>query len=436
MICSRKDVKMLKKGKKITFTNILKLIKQFDTALGIFLYKPPDEKKTSKEKCLSMTLSTFLTMITVLVVSTLIVTKFALINFIFSCSVFSIAGSLCVFVAKINRNKTILKDLLDWCEGLYNLEKSFVEVVQQTAATHLIAVEKRTSKLLKWLRIVMYVDVLFITFGLAFIGLFLSEDIHPKFGLPIPFYLPFKKQESWLAFITTIFWIVKCAIDTATIIVFVFGMFFCIALHILGFLDIIKDIVEKMKEELKMNQTEIDEDEQSSTMKSNSIIQVKPVAIINESAAFHEWTKIITEMICNVNTTISSFSKLYTEFFLLLEIASLASLFICGLTFIVTRQQYFYAVGVTFPTFLLFCICYINEKILEKFDDIKQSFYDMPWYGLAIQERKIVMMLMQCDQIQKGFTAAGIHSQTLERFWLVLKTGYSNVLVLRDLVMK
>lgn len=146
--------------------------------------------------------------------------------------------------------------------------------------------------------------------------------------------------------------------------------------------------------------------------------------------------KIVTKMLCNVNSVISSFSKLYTELFLLLEITSLGTLFICGLTFTVTRQQYFFAVRVTYPTALLFCICYINEKILERLDDIKESLYDMPWYGLNPKQRKMLMIVMNCDHIQKGFTAAGIHEITLERFGIIVKAGYTNVLVLKDLVMK
>ncbi len=81
-------------------------------------------------------------------------------------------------------------------------------------------------------------------------------------------------------------------------------------------------------------------------------------------------------------------------------------------------------------------MCYINEKILEKFEDIKQVLYDLPWFDLAPNERKLLLTLMHCRNIQKGFTAAGIHGLTLERFGIILKAGYTNLLILRDIVRK
>lgn len=66
---------------------------------------------------------------------------------------------------------------------------------------------------------------------------------------------------------------------------------------------------------------------------------------------------------------------MYKELFLLLELGSLNFLFICGLIFIIIRQQYVFAVGITVAVVLLFAVCYINEKILDKLDEIKETVY-------------------------------------------------------------
>lgn len=226
----------------------------------------------------------------------------------------------------------------------------------------------------------------------------------------------------------------KLLIDTASLVNIIFGVFFCTAIHILGYLSIVKEFVRKVKHEELLNLKELNEDE-------NSSLQRETLAIISETSintktAFEDSLKTITDMLSDVNTLTSAFHEFYTDFFFLLETASLCSLFVCGLTFIVVHEQYVFAIGVLFSVLLLFFICFVNEKILERLSEIKEMLYDIPWYGLTPKQRKMLVMVMNCDHIQGGFSAAGIHDLSMERFGIDLKAGYTNLLVLKDLVQK
>ncbi|XP_063698008.1 uncharacterized protein LOC134828948 [Culicoides brevitarsis] len=174
-----------------------------------------------------------------------------------------------------------------------------------------------------------------------------------------------------------------------------------------------------------------------------STLELETLKIINESSkipkkevSFAEWTQILNDMISDVNSTITYLANLLAFPILTVEFASLASLFISGLIFTVVKQQQLFAIAVNIVSLLLFITCYFNEKFLEKLDDINEALYDLPWYELNLKQRKQLMLLMHCDKIQRGFTAAVIHDLTIERFAIVVKAGYTNLLVLKDLVQK
>lgn len=130
------------------------------------------------------------------------------------------------------------------------------------------------------------------------------------------------------------------AIDTATMAIYICGFWFCTVSHILGFLDIIQEAIEIiMKQQMLANLINYDNE-------AKSKLDLDVLAIINrgvkdKTMTFDEWTQIFTNMIFDLNSVISCFKKLHTGFFLVQEVASLGSLFICGLIFTVVNQQYF-----------------------------------------------------------------------------------------------
>lgn len=421
---------------KPNFDRVWSLLQQMDSLAGVFLFRDSSSKPKSKlEKLLSLILPAQAILSIFIFTSTLIVTKFALINIII-CVSFAMPFLMCdATLVKFYTNKKTLKNLIDWCRSLYDVEKKFSLLVREIAETHLETIERRAFKIVRLLQITFYFNACLASIGFVIIGHFLPENIFPKFSVPLPFYLPFNDQRTWLAFITTVVTQTFFAIIVTTLGIFIFGVLFCIAIHILGFLDIILGVIQKMKREMQTNvEVEVQKD---------SKLQLSTLAIINASlnenstkTSFPVWMSIVTDMISDVNSVLTPLCKLYSQMFLLIELTSLGTIFICGLIFIVLREQYFFAVGVSAGPSALFVMCYINEKILDKFDGIKKELYDISWYELKSKESKMLLIAMNCDEIQKGFTAAEIHKLTIERFGIILKTGYTNLLVLKDLVMK
>lgn len=229
---------------KLSFESIRKQIHQFETIAGIFLFRNKKSSKlTTKEKLLTFTLPLFFGIFAFLIVTTLIVTQFRLVNVIICCAAIVDVVTLQVGILCITFNKGPLIDILKWCESLYDVEQKFSQRIQKEAKTQMMALETRTVKILKWLRILTYLDAVCCSLGFAMVELCLPERILPKYSLPLPYYLPFREQKSWIAFVTTIAVQTKLLVDCATLTIYVFGIFFCIALHILAFLNIIKDII-------------------------------------------------------------------------------------------------------------------------------------------------------------------------------------------------
>lgn len=417
---SENSIKMSNKRKRVTFARIWKLIQETDTALGVFLFRDSKETTSIEKWFFTLTLPTLAILTLTLVISTVFATNFKLIYVILVFSMLSSIVTLFIVVFRIFLGKEQLKSFVKWCEDLYDIPIKYHPAVETIAESHLISTESHTVKIIQLTRTLFYVDNFGITMGIAFIGLFLPENVYPKYSPPVPFYLPFPNQETWLAFITTTLTETIIAVHVATLAIFIISAVFCIILHVLGYLDMIQAIAQKAKLEI------------AETIESNGNNDEKE----NNEVSFEEWMEIITEMISDVNSIISQLRDFYKESFLLNEMASLGSLFICGLVITVVKQQYLFAFGFIIVTLLLFSFCYVNEEILNRFEEIKETLYDFPWYELDCKKRKLLVIALNCDNIQRGLTAAGIHDITMERFGIVLKMGYSNMLILKDLIQK
>ena len=72
--------------------------------------------------------------------------------------------------------------------------------------------------------------------------------------------------------------------------------------------------------------------------------------------------------------------------------------------------------------------------ILPQFNAVRNAIYDIPWYLLTPQERKMILILMNIDEL--NFTAANFHTISLERFTDVINAAISNCLVLKTLALQ
>lgn len=303
--------------------------------------------------------------------------------------------------------------MVNWCRDMYDVERKYHRKVQSIADKHVRKCHKFARFIIKAYRLFLYCDAFAITIGFAIFGIFLPESIYPKFSFPLPFYLPFKNQETYLCYCLTLLAQFKTTVDVASLGIFVYAMLYCLSIHHLSFLDIIKESVELFQQGVERKHVSKGTDDDIT-----------------------EWVKIITDMVCDVNESIAMYQNVYSGLFFMLEMASFGSLFIFGLILLVVHQQLFFAVGITVVAASLFIQCYINEKYLEKFSAISEALYEIPWYVLAPKERKMILMAMFCSDVCSGLNVVGIHPLKLERFAKVLQAAYSNCLVLKDLIQK
>lgn len=212
---------MKKVSKKLSFTKIWKFIQQFDASIGVFLFKDQTKIKNMKEKLLSLSIPVNTGIFLVFFFSTLIITKFNIINIIFCCSGFVTLLSICVAIKYLILNKDTLIELFQWYESLYDVEKKFHKEVQKIAGRYLESLERKAVKFFKWMRILVYMNAICCTAAFGIISFFLPDNVAPKFTVPIPFYLPFKNQNTWICFVSTVL------AQTEHLVFFCNGNYFC-----------------------------------------------------------------------------------------------------------------------------------------------------------------------------------------------------------------
>ncbi|XP_063706381.1 uncharacterized protein LOC134835433 [Culicoides brevitarsis] len=408
-------MKNLSTKEKISFDAIWKRLKFMDAAVGLFLFRDPSEKVSPWLKFLTRVQLRHAILVPLVLISTVVITKFALINIIFCFSLVTLLLPLhCTLISCESKQKN-LRRLFKWCASLYDVKRSFREQIREIAATHLASLEKRASFALKWLTIILYIDNAGYSLGFAIIGICLPDDIYPKFKLPVPFYFPFSVWENWPAFLLTIFGQFIIAFDGASITIYAFGLYFCTCFHVLCYLDIILASVRQLRKEMLANLEGF---------------------VIKEDLKFEKWIKILTDMIVDVHVNANICNDLFKITAFLLEIASLGSFFIFGLIMMVLKEQYLFGFGIIFVMFLFYVVCFVNEKIRDRFCEINKALYNLPWYGLSVPQKKQLLMILNCDKIQQGVSSAGIHYLTVQRFASVVKAGYTNLLILKDLIQK
>lgn len=429
-------------SQQVNFRKIRAIIEKLEASVGLYLLKDSPVEKTFKERIRSYIVSTQIFFVSLLLLTTVIITDFELISIILCISMVLSQINLHSCIIQCKRKKHVIRNIFRWCEDLYDVQRKFPESLHRTCELRLRITEKRTLLVIKWMGVLFSVDAIAATVGYAFVGLFLPESIYPKYSAPLPYYLPFKQQNTIWSFIITVSVQTFVCFYSLLFISFLYSIFFCILIHILEYMNIIHEFIKNVKKDLKrdINQLAL-EDEQPTS--STSTLQREVLAAINveshnnsNQTEFNKSIKIITEMINEVNAIIETVAEITKHLFLMLEIASLCTFFISGLMITVLKQQYIFAIGITCVNVLLFIDCYANEKILDKFEEIRDALYDIPWYDLDVKKRKMLLIALNCDKIQKGLNASGIHVLTLERFGIIVKAGYTNLLVLKDLIEK
>lgn len=433
--------------KSNNFEQILILIKNLDSFAGNFVFRRKKKEKKRWIQIFGVKLPIFLTNISIQIITTLILSKFNLISIIISSACSSAAIALLYNILKLKIKNSEVHHFINWCESLHNIEKKFHPSIQTFALSHFDKMTNQSTKIIKFVAIILTTNCILMTFGFAFIGLFLPESICEKYSLPMPFVFPFDHRRTWWTFFLAVTGQASAILDFACLELLLFGILLTIIMHITTYLDVIKEMIHLMKididskcilndvknpDQISKRRGKLDRKLLSTIMES---IESEP-EIIKAQPKFDDFIKIVVEMICDVNHIIFELSKFFSGPFLFAEITCLGSLFMAGMIFLVIHQQYFFGIGVVYVPTLFLMICLANEHILEKINGVKEELYNIPWNELPPKQRTKLLIAMKCDHIQQGFNAGKFHKLTNERFAQLLNLAYTNSLVLKDLIKK
>lgn len=84
---------------------------------------------------------------------------------------------------------------------------------------------------------------------------------------------------------------------------------------------------------------------------------------------------------------------------------------------------------------LHFGMCYLSERILQKFDKLLEAIYDIPWYEMPVTSKEKLLLIPIMLELQRrpSFKSAGVFEVTFERFKNVIEIVYRNCLVVQNL---
>lgn len=408
---------------RVTFDGIWDLIRKINMISGVFLF-PGITKNVWLKRILMCNAPLSFGIVLIFAYGTLQRDDYSLMSHILVHSILINYATVFYGFSCIKRNNTEMIGFMEWCGSLYRYKEKFHPIQYEIAETRMNWVHVWAIRVIQVAGFILWFDSTMISVGFAFVGLFLPENIYPKYSAPMPYYFPIEDQKNWKVLCLTLFCQFKCSIDLASFHQLFLSIFYTVSIHIYTHLEIIKETIELLKEKLQKRH----EKQLSGKTTSNDVA--------DDDLPIQAWIKLIVDMICESNKTISTFGQIFTGYFFLFELASFGSLFIFGLIMLVIHQQFFFAFGIVCASFILFSFCFINEQFLEKFEEISEALYDIPWYTLTPKERILILPMMSCSDIQRGFMASGIHSVTFERFNKIVQAAYSNVLVLKDLVLK
>lgn len=418
------------------FDDIWNLIRKLSMITGIFVF-PDFTKSIWMERILTCNPPLSFGIVLLFAYGTFKLDNFSLMSHILCDSILINYAAVFYAFSCIKRyNKDMIR-FMDWCRSLYNYHAKFHSVQQKIAHRQVDWVHLWAIRTIKATAFVMWFDSLMISAGFAFVGQFLPESIYPKYSPPMPYYFPFEEQENWYVFAITLAGQVKCSLDLGSFHTLFLSIFYTISIHLYMYLNIIKETIELMGQQIeaKYDGQGLPQKVLKKKQPISNIVNTNILEDQNCDLPFREWIKLVVDMISESNEILSTFGEIFTGYFFLFELASFGSLFIFGMIMMVLHQQYFFAFGIVGASGILFSFCFINEQLMKKFAEISVALYEVPWYTLNPTERRFFMQVMTCSNIQKGFNS-GIHGVTFERFNNIVQAAYSNVLVLKDLVMK
>lgn len=407
------------------FQDILKIFKTTDFISGVFLFRDRPNGQwtmtkdwTLREKIARINFLMYPFVSCILMYGTIYSKRYStLLGLIFVSSRLAIDTTVWTMLFCCVRKREKIGEIFDWCVRMYSAKKTFHSKVQEVAHEKLLNMHQLGRKLLKVFLWSFHFNVFCMVIGITMIGFFLPDNIYPKLSLPLPYFLPFKQQNSWPVYMISLVVQINYSIVSGSQTIVGLAIIYIISLYIVIYLEIIYRSIGLMKTELEQLLTEQTFERQK-----------KP------GQEVEQWVPILVQMICDVKEVLDGFNEIFSFFFLLMDYCCCGGVFTFGLLVIVVKQQVIYgSIASLLIVVVFFTLNIISVTIMHKFSQISEAIYDLPWYELEPTERKRLYHMMFCSQYKIGLNSS-LRRLELENFTQVMKAAYVNGLVLKKLV--
>ena len=246
---SNKNIKNKEKPLE-NFEKILGFMKIVDKASGLFQFRE-NNHLSKTDRFLQVFCPLFVIEILVFAISSPFVCRYQKATII----VLTISNLQTCFACfyiryKLSHDHHLFKKLLKWCQKVDDISKNFHPVLHDFAFKKFNQVTKNSYNFTKGIVIGFTADAFCVTILFAIVGTLLPESIHPKFSPPLPYYLPFKNQESWFTFITTVLFQFKCSYMVGVLAAYSMSILVTTSMHIFGYLDVIVHSLGMLKTQL------------------------------------------------------------------------------------------------------------------------------------------------------------------------------------------
>lgn len=296
-----------------------------------------------------------------------------------------------ILIGLFFKNMDLYKNCLNWSQNCYEssdcLEIKMIYVICGL----------QTSKILK-----MAVKLNFLCWCAVCIGPIVYSIYCGEYILPIPVYLPFLPHQNPLVYGLNL--TIQCSVGLIVT-----------SYNNLVFIVILVSMKYFMAS-LKALQVVISE------------------ANDNKKKNFKAIIKNFVERHCDLMAQQEIFTKLLSTHVLFLEAETYCVMFLIWIVFFFARNELFIMGASIVVGSQFFFIAWLNEKLVDEYEELQVAIYDVNWYEMPLKDRKMLLPLMQMAKERKLLRAGAFHVVNYEKMAEFLDNVYSYGLILNTLI--
>lgn len=227
-----------------SFEKIWEFLVKINSFAGLFTFKE-NLVKSRKQRCLKWFCRLNAVCLLIMPINTILMFRNDLMYFIISATfLLTIIFTWFSCFTLLHNQETVL-EIIDWCRNIYNLDQYHMLVIPK-AWSQLDYTKKFCYKAVKVIFFLFNFDGFLVTIGLAIVFQLKPGEAFGKYQPPLPFYLPFVKQNNWATYAITLFLQTFGLNTLCQHFIYLVAIITTISIHLLRYLDLIYETVTQM----------------------------------------------------------------------------------------------------------------------------------------------------------------------------------------------